>query len=1034
MNDESDEMDINSTFDLPNMSQEEDGSQMEVYNLLSESQKRLFTPDDTFRIDEEFEIFFNEEGKSDVNEEFLNYFNENLNENINSMVSRGTEDTNIVQVGIEDDDAQTIERGETEDLEEQNTEQERQNSQISKMVCKYCTESFHYELAHLKRKQSCLNKYLEENGFDERHWEAERKRKKRRLQNSQISKMVCKYCAESFNYELAHLKRKQSCLNKYLEENGFDERNWEAERKQKQRGLMSSRQSCRRQEETERRTSRITDPSNFHHHVNEKIIASAHKMICCICDSMVALNNATFIDSNSSNQPKHKYENGCCLCQNCRSGKTQQRIERNQQIFFKEQEFKEVKMIIPMQERSETEDSVIGNENILLPVNGRALFRYENLEFYQDNYMCQNLNSAPSNLEMKSLPLATYMNQITKIKNAFEASEIQLGKILNNQNNSIKITKNIPSCDKVKSTEDYDQRYIEELKNKFIYTGKLCIKANVDCGFPNLSSFLYALIQQNQKQVQFVPEKVIHSSHNRAETCNEFCQKLKILDAYKDYDKSALSNGSSLHTQASFLQDWFNITTDSLRKTFGSNDFSSMLSFREKHVTLQAFIWPEEFKKINEKLANDEKLSLQDEENVIRFIEKNFAATTDLEGLQEAFNLPLGKAEQIIEKAKTTQVTQSFHFPSNFTMLSINVSQHHGQAFLSLRKQFKVLIESMEEDRKSLNDFFRAIESHEDFQIYEDVTHLNLKLPCFNIITLPRIQKYESLKNNGISKLSAIYHTSICTSTKGLEIIQKRKQLSDSKIDSYHPLLMDDEHQEIILIGTNHQTLVQESILRNTEVPEEFIDDHAMFTAIESIFIMDPQKTCVSRGNPPISVNTSENRSRSFKKATEISETNYTDISTGIQYVLLEDSYEKYIAREGNESLCFAEFLSCYNIKNSKNEVTEEIPENSNMTLSVCSCEGNSVLPKFIVTNSGKKIPIQRLRRPLLIRNKSVESNSDENKYSDVKLYIAHKDPHYIIENFRTLFYQICCEKTKIKTIKRQVFPCYDEKFEQQFY
>merc|ERR1711983_672301 len=185
---------------------------MEVYNLLSESQKRLFTPDDTFRIDEEFEIFFNEEGKSDVNEEFLNYFNENLNENINSMVSRGTEDTNIVQVGIEDDDAQTIERGETEDLEEQNTEQERQNSQISKMVCKYCTESFHYELAHLKRKQSCLNKYLEENGFDER--------------------------------------------------------NWEAERKQKQRGLMSSRQSCRRQEETERRTSRITDPSNFHHHVN----------------------------------------------------------------------------------------------------------------------------------------------------------------------------------------------------------------------------------------------------------------------------------------------------------------------------------------------------------------------------------------------------------------------------------------------------------------------------------------------------------------------------------------------------------------------------------------------------------------------------------------------------------------------------------------------------------------------------------------------------------------------------------------------
>ena len=1017
MNDSTDnmEMDIDSTFQVPIWSQHNyDDNNMEAFDLLSETQKNLFTQDDTFRINDEFMKFFDQDEKEDVLDEFSAYFNEDVSENniLNEAILEDLEQSEAVIESIQEDNTR-ITNQETSDTE--------------------------------NHSESVSRAIVEENINVDEHSENMIEEEEINMENCQTpatsNTRTCKYCSQTYIYHKAHIKGNSKCLELYLKEFNLHPENWEDEHRRQRVRMQASRQHLARRSETERRASRLYSPENFIHTVNEKMISHGKKYICFLCDNMLSIENTTFVDNSSSNEDRHKYASGYAVCQSCISGiPIQRNFQTEETIFFKTIEENGTKINVPQTDIN-TDTEVEGGQNILLPINGSVLHRYPDLSnFTFDKEM--NVNICPGKIQLQNLPSAAYKNQLIKIADSFKNSEIFFGNIINEETNAIRITKNIPALDKIKGTDDHRLKYVEDLKNTFFYCGQIFFKVDLEINVPSKASFLYMLLHRNENKLETseMNKWIVHSNHNTSKSCNDSCIPLNLDDLYKSYDKELFTSGVYLHTQAQYLNDYFHVLSDSLKKMFGCLNFSSFLHFEDQgKVTLRGVFWPNEFDDLNSKLSNNQELSAEEKMKILEYVEKILCTTTDEKYLEEFFDLSASKAKEIAESAKKVQTTDKFYFPSNLNIIKDNNSQH-SRIFRELKKQFRSLLESMDPETKTLDEFFHRLEQHETYEIQEDEHFVRLKLPNQNVIKLPRIDQYENLKEAGLSKLASLYHAAIAVkSSSGIEIILRRRPC-DSRIASFCPQLMLDSHQDISLIGSSHQSVLNQLVMNEKIIPEEFSQDHGVFSGIEAIFLLDPKKSFICRGNVSVAVSTSENRARVFKKADNPNEISYTDISSGKKFLLLEDSYSKYLTRKDNPSLCFAEFLSVYDVKNRDEKVSSNSgsQELSNKHLSTC-CENQSLLPKEIITSSGMKLRIRRSRRPILIRS-NADLFSDEQKLSDVKLYIAHTSESYILENFKNLYSMRCCEKfdghiplTKIQVIQKKVFPNYDKNFGVKF-
>ena len=1129
------------TFAVPLWSPVPEHSQdQELYDLLTDSQRQLFTQDESFEeffniedVNQEFQVFFNvtendllneaiiqenndtntdinmdestdtketmrneenneidkinvadnvhnsteeteETMTNDVNQEFQGFFNVTENNLLNEAMIQENNDTHTeISINMDETTDTTGQREETmtneidNEIDEinvvnyvRNTTDNHQVTQTtsSNSICKYCSQSYAYQKSHLRGNSKCLEQFMKEHNLNPQNWEEGHRRHREGLQASRQqaarreetqgweSSSICKYCSQFYVYQKSHLRGNSKCLEQFMEEYKLNPQNWEEGHRRHRVGLQASRQQAARREETQRCESRLYSPENFLQTVNNKMISNGNKFICFVCNQMILHSNTTFVDVSNSNEERHKYSSGCAVCKSCVKGVPIERhIQHEEAVFFKTIVHNEIRINIPQTDGSTTEE-VDGGQPIILPINGSVLNRYQDIDKFKVNkFMKENVTICPGEIQLKSLPSAAYNYQFCKIRDAFQNSEVYLGNILSEETNSIKIQRNIPMLDKVKGTQEYELKYVEELRNQFFYCGQLCLKVDLELNVPSKASFLYMLQHRNENKIEISEEQwKVHSNHNSSKSCNERCIKLDLEHVYKNYVKEHLISGVHLHTEASYLNDYFQVLSNSLKKMFGSSNFSSFLHFANGKIILRGIFWPESFQDLNLHLSNNKDLTSEEKAKIIEFVEKFVCATTEWEYLQEKFDLSEIKAKEISKSVKKVQTGDQFFFPSNMTMITDTNNSEYSTIFRDLRNQFRLLIESMESETKHLNELFAKIEENEDFEIQEDEHYVRLKLPNQNCINIPRVSKYDLFKDLGLSSLNSIYHTAIAQeqSNHGIQLVLKR-QLCDSKIDSYCPLMMLDAHQEISLLGANHQSIFNQLMMNEQDIPDEFSEDHGLFSGIQTIFLLDANKSFICRGNSSISVNLSQNRARAFKKAENPDEMTYTDISSGKKYVLLEDIYSKYLTRQDNPFLCFAEFISVYDVKSrgEKESSDSEGHELSDKHLSTC-CENQSLLPKEITTSSGSKLRMRRNRRPIMIKHISKEGLfSDEQMYYEVKLYIPHTNENFIIENFMNLYSMRCCQKfdgniplTKLQVIQKKVFPNYDRYFGDKFF
>ena len=556
-------------------------------------------------------------------------------------------------------------------------------------------------------------------------------------------------------------------------------------------------------------------------------------------------------------------------------------------------------------------------------------------------------------------------------------------------------------------------------------------------------------------------EYKIHSSHSQNTACEENCKVVDIAEHRRKHPDCFLY-GPLLPACANLIQTRFNQLVVLLSSIMKSSRYFATVQFpcqKSSTSELVMLLWPDCLSELNKKIANNEKITKVDKENLCSFVDENFTASLDVSYISKTFEISPDSSQKIVELAKTHQ----YHaeniiprkYPSNVTLLKeipkvvFSDQLKMIETWEDLKETFANELDKLPHDaflqtsHTTLDDFLLHMEQSEGFSLSEEEEYFQLKLSSYPIFYLEIDEMLQHLLHcSDFSKLSAIYHRAVAISSKtGVEIVLRRPCLRDCLTLQYSPmiLLAAESTIELETIGTNHKQVANLVTQAEKSMPHElqqFVTDHTEVSVEEAIWLIDPKKKLIRRNTKPVYINTKENKKLKFKEAIISNLQNFTDIDDGIEFQLIKDVHDHYLERPGAEGTVLDQFLMNYKDENEEGE-----GQNDDKPWIVTSRDYPGPperLPPVIVLNSGKKLTLRKV--PRIISYPTPPEDTDDFVRHMVVLYHPHKSHDEVnvgIEELRRIFSAKDSdpkldgkgkEMTKLETVRSILHPQLNQK------
>ena len=900
---------------------------------------------------------------------------------------------------------------------------------------------------------------------------------------------VCLFCESNSRQLGRHLNVSLVCQTMYkahfcLEENASVGRIMKA-RKNEMRKRYPSRQNVERQNEKRR----IKDKQNDFDALNKfmKNTSIPLKIYRCYQCNIVEKKEKMCDVPEPEVRPSLNFRRDGVfwICSNCQNNKDLGAKISESKVVLNRMFIDGRNIYLPIDEPSDSQQYSFP-PSIVLPSSSTALERWETKPRLRPDTL-SSVKSGPGAFNVKQFPSEIYEHQSKRILDRVTETGFAKGTIIDHDERKVKLVNPQPNTARVKGTDDYYQRYERDIKFTIYQLGGLFL--NVRAELPKITDAAWATLimqlnhafvevrQSNPEDGLVKTEYKVHTNHREAGDCDNDCEIVDLAEYIhiKDFRESFLlypylpTSVACIHARYTQLISLI-ISTQDLK---APRHLSSIQFHNDKpNAELVLAMWPTVFMKINKKIANKEKISSEEKEELIVVMDRNITSSTDEDYLSQTFDISKVLATKISNIAKECQHHKhsgnkcphcfEAEFPSNITIFKeppINPGHHDWSLidassmlrnFERLKCAFKDLLDELPDETfqndslTSLDDFLVQVETKDGFSLRKEGFYFHLKLPnlpAFNLCTDSILEQFIMIKK--FTPLSAIYHRSISITTKqNLEIVFRRPQLKDAVTMSYNPifLLAAGARTEIRLEGTNHSAVAKKLATSKVILPTEIVEfaaDHLEFSFEEAIWLLDPTKKMIQRNTKPIFVDTKREKKLTFREPKQVDVFRmYKSIDDGKFYELLLDMHDLYLQRLGLLKMSFVQLVKNFNKGNAAEE--ENDVENLGDEICLVTCKDDQedeqvFLPKVLTLESGMKLI--RTPKERIICHTTPTMGSEEFIFLNVLLYHPHTSLdqiHLGIEDLTAIFQAKDQNPvrdgsgrslTKLETVRSRLFP-----------
>ena len=774
-----------------------------------------------------------------------------------------------------------------------------------------------------------------------------------------------------------------------------------------------------------------------------------------------------------------KSDNGTILCKQCFVGTVEDsQVEPFiQNIGFSAKE--SIGFLIPETTFAEIEEDTEFC-GALLPVTALP----EELEFERpplsQQLKVKNIYSGV--LKFEDHYASIYENECKKIQDAINFSLVQPGFIKDLENKLIVLTETPASLSLVAGSDDYFERRKADLISVISEAGAVFFVTELEIVNVTLAAVASQLAANGDLKIEAKVEDSeeceviykVHTNHGPEENCHENCESLELSEFLSRIPN--VYDNLSVATIAKYVQHVFRQYLSTIICDPNSPLFSSIydgnLQFdveNKKRTKAVIVTWPNSLHDLNQKIANKVKISEEDIEGYVFFVDAVLTTSTDKETLQNWFELDDQTAIRLSELAVLHQLRQRidecFQLPSQVTLVK-SESKLGKSEQIELKKQYDKLLSMMEAKLLGLDNlelqmetqtWLYEIESERGFKVVQKENILTISFSDDLELRFP--YEEEKIKNlmikHGFTEFGAIYHRALTFSSKSsLEVVLRSSSLLDSHVKPFHPAYLLSSRTSVTshIIGGDQISAVEKIVSKRTNlsVPDDnplkkYEENHKIVHMIESLFRYDRNLKFTKSNIRPQFVNTNRRRKLKFVKAKgDDHSSHFQETNNLTWFEIYKSNLDYYYDIPGEVGpICSFDFLLWYNkCAETEDDSDEDDDEDLNdgddksdkpfMALCNDDWEGDEIpLPDIIKLTSGDVFV--RRKSPKFITFPTT-NNEEDSKFSEVIMFRPHTNrkemENLSADEIEALYTEKDCfpdydglgqAKTKIQTIRTRI-------------
>jgi hypothetical protein len=633
-----------------------------------------------------------------------------------------------------------------------------------------------------------------------------------------------------------------------------------------------------------------------------------------------------------------------------------------------------------------------------------------------------------------------YEQEVKKLQDC-KLSSVVPGIISNIARREIILTQTHINTSSVPGTDDYTERGQMNLLHSISQTGPIFLQTELS--IPNLPLAVFAtqlkLDGQLELEVSFdvtggspKTSYKVHQSHSPDTECPEGCV-IVDLKYYIDQINNVADN-VSLATSANYTHHFFRRFVKTIvcdhGSLLGSSFFDANLQFPlgSASANTKALIasWPTILTDLNQKIAQKQRLSGEDVDTFVQYVDSVLTTSIEAESLKDTFNLEIEVAEEISTLAREHQLNLNQNadkckqMPSQVTMVKVESNLENKEEAARIFKSFldfmEVRILCLQEDELNLDveTWLINIEDEPGFKINIVEDHIHLTLPQQSKFVIPFEKETNDLiDSHGFTTFQAIYHRALAFSkVSSLEIVLRSEMMIDAFVKPYNPsfLLAAKSPVTSVFIGENQNAAIlrikcgQEQTKFSPGDPlEKYEGTHKQISLLEAIWRYDRHKLFSISNIKPVYTNIMKERKLKFKKATNNNHTHhFKDQLDKMWYELFEDSYDKYCKKANTSGkICFYDFLSWYGKLGNREDIDEEDTDDEEKDdpeempfMAICNDDWNGmeeVLPRKMVLKNDEVFIRRKRSKKKLISFPVISDDPDQVMFRELVLFKHHE-------------------------------------------
>ena len=684
-----------------------------------------------------------------------------------------------------------------------------------------------------------------------------------------------------------------------------------------------------------------------------------------------------------------------------------------------------------------------------------------------------------------------YENECKKIKDAIDFNAVQPGFITDLENRVIVLTETLASLATVTGTDDYFERRKSDLLNVIMEAGAVFIVTELEIPNVSIGAFASQLAANGDLKIEANVEDgeecnmiyKVHINHGPAEECPEDCEILELGEFLRVVQN--VHDHLSITTIAKYVQHIFRQYLSKIicdpNSTLFSSTYEGNLKFDiESRTRTKAVIvtWPESFNELNEKIGKRMKITEEDIEKYVTFVDAVLTRSTDKEMLQNRFGLDDSTASRLAELAVLHQLRQRvdecFQLPSQVTLVK-RESKLDKCEQIELRKQYNILLSIMEAKLLDLDNlqietetWLYGIESETGFKlvINENILHLSFTEDLELSFPYEEEDIEDLMRKHGLTQFGALYHRALTfTSKSSLDVVLRSGYLLDAHVKPFHPTYLLSSRSSVTshIIGGEQISAVEKLVYKGTDlsVPDDhplkkYEDNHRILHMLETLFRYDRNLKFTKSNIKPQFVNTNRRRKMKFMKSKGEDHSSHFKVKNDPTWFEIHKSNldHYYDIPEEVGPICSFDFLFWFKKCSDSEEDDDDDDDNGDnddgdyedgdkgprpfMALCNDDWEGKEILLPDIIKLTSGDIYVRR-KSPKFISFPSA-NNEEDKKFRDLIMFRPHRNRREI-ENLSSDEVEALWKekdyfpdydglgqaKTKVQTIKNRIIKTMSE-------